>query len=261
MPPPPSQHTYLRFAYIALFLFSLFAMTACASSSKEKDKALKLSKYHYDLGVGFFSEQQIPLSIRELMLSVDANPDNPDAHHLLGFIYMGRRNYPTAIKHFKQGIALRDNFYICLNNLGAAYLAAERWEDAVALYEELTDKPTYNTPELAYNNLGWALHKLGRYKRANEAFEMATFLKPQLCLAYNNLGLNSIKQQNAIGATRAFKKAIKYCPTFVEPHFHIAQLMRVRNNPRAREFYQRCFELAAETKWGDRCRSYLEVLQ
>jgi len=41
----------------------------------------------------------------------------------------------------------------------------------------------------------------------------------------------------------------------------MAQVMRTRGNPKARAYYQRCFELGADSNWGDRCRSYLEVLQ
>lgn len=264
-PTPPQRRTRglspaaQRIAW-ALLVGALALMSACATVQEPDKKAIKKAEYHYKLGANYFAEHLIPQSIRELLLSLEQNPHNPDAHHLLGFIYMGRRNYPEAIRYFRTAIEQRPDFYICLNNLGTAFIASARWEEAVALYEDLVTKPMYNTPELAYNNLGWAYYNLGQYERAQEHLEMAVFLKEELCLAYNNLGLTYLKLNNPVGADRAFNNAITRCPHFTEPHFHLAQLMRSRNDPRARFFYQRCYEMSANSNWGDRCRSYLEVM-
>ncbi|MEL6182434.1 MAG: tetratricopeptide repeat protein, partial [Myxococcota bacterium] len=235
-----------RFHTMLIALLALMMATGCTSASEERKKAVETGLQHLQLASGYFADKQIPQSIRELTLALEADPKNPDAHHLLGFIYMGRRNYPEAIRHLKQAVELRDDFYIAINNLGSAYIASGRWEEARPLYEELISKPTYNTPELAYNNLGWVQYNTGDYRSARDSLEMAIFLKPSLCLAHNNLGLVHVKEGNMVGARRSFQRAIKRCPTFVEPHFHIAQVMRTRGDPMARAYFQRCFELAAD---------------
>ena len=241
---------------LAVVLTFTFGSGCAGKKAAEKAKA---SQYHYQMGANYFSEQMAQQALRELLLAVEVDPNHADALHLLGFIYLGRRDYPRAIEYLRKGVAARKDFYICLNNLGTAYMASGRWEEAVEIYEELINKPMYNTPELAYNNLGWSYHKVGEDRRAEETLQMALFLKPEMCLAYNNLGQVQLDQGNRIGALRNFMQAIKRCPAFTDPHFHTAQLLRQKGDPQARLYYQRCWELAAESTLGDRCRSYLEV--
>jgi len=255
----------LRASRGAVALVLLLAIVAtslgCTSESEVQKKAVKDGQYHFQLASNFFNEQMVPQALRELLIAVETDPTNADVLHLLGFIYMGRRDYNRAIEYYQKAIESREDFYICMNNLGTAYLAAERWEDAIALYEDLVNKPMYNTPELAYNNLGWALYKLGQQRRAADALEMAVFLQPRMCLAHNNLGLVRQEQGNPVGALRSYHTAIEKCPTYAEPHFHMALLLVQRGDPSARLYLQRCYELASDASWGDRCRSYLEVAQ
>lgn len=255
--PTPPQRAVLLVVLLALVLGSV----GCATESELQKKAVKDGQYHFQLGSNYFAEQMIPQALRELLVSIENDPKNADALHLLGFIYMGRRDYNRAIEYYQRAIEARPDFYICMNNLGTAYLAAERWEDAVGIYEELINKPMYNTPELAYNNLGWALYKLNQQRRAADAFEMAVFLQPRLCLAHNNLGLVREQQGNPVGALRSFHTAIEKCPTYAEPHFHMGLLLAQRGDPSARLYLERCYELGSDSSWGDRCRSYLEVAQ
>ena len=39
------------------------------------------------------------------------------------------------------------------NNLGAAYLASSRWDDAIKVYQELVGNIMYGTPGNGHNNL------------------------------------------------------------------------------------------------------------
>ncbi len=248
-----------RMLWPALVAIALAVALTCGCAAGKQAEKTRQTQYHYQMGANFFAEQMIPQALRELLLAVEADPGNADALHLLGFIYMGRRDYTRAVQYYRQATAARPDFYICLNNLGTALMASDRWEEAIEIYEELINKPMYNTPELAYNNLGWSYFMAGQSRRAEEMLEMAIFLKPELCLAYNNLGQVQTKMTNAASAQRNFVHAIKRCPNFAEPHFNLAQILRQREDPDARLYYQRCYELSAETTLGDRCRSYLEV--
>lgn len=234
------------------------ALSGCATGKPDKSLEDK-ANYHYQLGSNFFREQLIPQAIRELELALEKDPKHADSLHLMGFIYMGRRNYPQAVRYYRQALDAKPDFFICKNNLGTALMAMNRWEEAITLYEELITQATYNTPELAYNNLGWSYHKKGDQEKAKEALEMAVFLKPEMCLAHNNLGLVQQEQDNSAGALRSFLKAAQLCPDYPEPHFHSGQLLRTRQDPRAQQYYKRCHELAPDSTWGERCRAYLGI--
>ncbi len=244
--------------HVAAVVALVAGAQGCATAKLTKEDQEK-ADYHYQLAANHFSDKQIPQAIRELTLSLEKDPQHADALHLMGFIAMGRQNYPQAVDFFKRAIEARPDFYICINNLGTALLASHRWDEAILVYEELINKPTYNTPELAYNNLGWAYHEAGQGDRAEEMLQMAIFLKPDLCLSYNNLGIVQLERKNTVGATRSLQQAIKRCPTYQEPHFHLGQLLREKQDPKAREYYQRCYEIGPENTWGERCLSYLEL--
>lgn len=233
--------------------------TAPQSSDRLELKADKKPDYHYQLAANFFAEKMVPQALRELLLTIEIDPAHADALHLLGFIYQGRRDYTQAIVYYRRAVAARDNFYIAQNNLGTALLAAGRYDEAAKLYEGLTTKPMYNTPELAYNNLGWAYYKQGDHLRAEESIRMAIFLKPQMCLAQNNLGVVLSDRGDSNGAQRAWTKAATECPEYPEPHFHMGMLLHARRDPKASDWFRRCYDLAPDSTWGDRCRSYLEV--
>ena len=243
-------------------LLAVLTCGACLTPQKTERLELKAEKnadYHYQLAANFFAEKMIPQALRELLLTIEIDENHAYALHLLGFIYQGRRNYTQAITYYKRATAARENFYIAQNNLGTAMLAAGRYDEAAELYEGLTTKPMYNTPELAYNNLGWAYYKQGDHLRAEESIRMAIFLKPSLCLAQNNLGVVLLDRGDKTGARRAWTKAVNECPKYPEPHFHMGMLLHARRDPKASEWFRRCYDLAPDSTWGDRCRSYLEV--
>jgi type IV pilus assembly protein PilF len=249
---------WFRTASVWLALWVSVCGAGCATGKPEKATLAK-ADYHYQLGANFFRDQLIPQAINELETALGHDPGHADALHLLGFIYMGRRNYPQAALHFRKALEAREDFFICQNNLGTALMAMNRWDEAIVVFEGLVARPTYSTPELAYNNLGWSFHKKGEQSRAEEALEMAVFLKPEMCLAHNNLGLVQLAQEDTVGALKSFQKATQLCPNYPEPFFHGGQVLRAKEDPRAREYYQRCYDLAPESTWGERCMAYLGV--
>lgn len=232
----------------------------CVTAQQKKaEEDIKTADYHFEAANGYFHNHQVTLAIRELTFALEKNPDHVRAHYLLGYIYMGRRDYPKAITHFKRAIELKPDFHDARNSLGATYLAMERWEDATVLFEELLAEPLYTSPELAHNNLGWAYYNMRRYPEAIEHFRMATFLKPQFCLGYNNLGMALEATGDRSGAVKQYNRAIELCPTnYAEPHFNLGKLYQASGDMRqARSHFQRCSELSPHNKLGERCREYL----
>jgi hypothetical protein len=89
---------------------------------------------------------------------------------------------------------------------------------------------------------------------------MAVFLKPQLCLAHNNVGLTYQKLGNHDEAMVSFMEAVRLCPKqYAEPHFHIGKLMAEAGNPNARSHFEACARIEPGTNLGRRCREYLSV--
>lgn len=238
-------------------LFLCLCLSGCVSPQRVQDQ--QDAQWHYEMAAGYFEAGEIALAIKELMTSLERNPDLHEAHHLLGFIYMGRRDYNKATHHISESIRLKPDYHIARNNLGSLFLALERWEDAQEQFEMLIDEPLYPTPELAHNNLGWAYYNQRRYSRAIEHYRMAIFLRPQMCLAFNNLGLAYMAIGNFYESSENFREAIERCPTnFAEPHFHLGKLLIDNGDAQnAMGHFRRCVEIDSSSNVGRRCREYL----
>ncbi len=245
----------------AMAVGSVAVLSGCAGAQEKKDKKqIENADWHYKMGAGYFQSHEIPLAIRELHTSLKMKPKQFKAHYLLGFIYMGRHEYTKSIQHYKASLKYKPDFLFAKNNLGAVYLATERWRDAAKIFRELLEEPMYTTPELAHNNLGWALFKLRRYQKAIEHLKMAIFLKPQMCLAYNNLGQVYEAMHQPDKAETQYRKALRKCPeNYAEPHFHLAKLMQRRGDPGARRHFKKCAQIQPDSNLADRCRQYLQV--
>ena len=112
------------------------------------------------------------------------DPENPEAHQVLGRVHLAMGALEPAIHHFLQVLERDPDHGHALNNLGLAYLRASEDERALeALRRAATLLPT-----LAYvhNNLGVALERLGHREDARQAYAVAMELSPRYVKARVN---------------------------------------------------------------------------
>lgn len=245
---------------VLLVVLGLLGLS-CGGAQRVDDEAMEQSEYHYQLAVGHFQAHEVPIAIRELLESLNYNPENPDAYFLLGFIYHGRRDYATAIQHYREALRLRPNWHEVENNLGVIYLEQREWGMAEALYRRLVQVPTYQTPGHAFNNLGWALYNQGERHEARENFQLAVEYQPEHCVAWNNLGMVQEELGDARNARRSLEQAIRRCSRYVEPRYRLGVMLYRQGEElrRAHELLTECVDLEPESRWGDRCREFLAL--
>ncbi len=240
-----------------ILLLTLLVL-AC-SSSKGDAPAEKKSEYHYKLGTNCYLEQKITCALTELYRSIDLNPKNAKAHHMLGFIYMGRRQYTEALKHMSLAMELDPKYLEARANYGALLLAMEDWKGAIELLMPLTREPLYPTPYLVNNNIGWAYFKLKKLPLAEKYIKMAIFLNPKMCLAYNNIAMVHEACRRTEDAIDAYGAALKYCPDYQEPMFRLGVLyQKLTRHDEARKVLEKCMKLAPDAQYGRRCKQRLQ---
>jgi Tfp pilus assembly protein PilF len=248
---------------LALVLL-VMSVAGCGPSRTEVKKQKEQAEYHYKLAYNHYFDRAAPnadAARQAILKSLDLEPDNADARLLAGLIFMGREMYLRAIDEFQYALRLRPDFQYAMNNLGACYLALERWDDAIPIYEQLAGDLRYSTPGVAHNNLGWAWYKKGDLKKAETHFRQARLVQPQLCPAHNNLGMVYADMGKARSAVKHLQEALRRCPTYAEPHYHMGRLAQnARQLDDAVAFFKKCMELGGASPLADRCESRVLAL-
>jgi tetratricopeptide (TPR) repeat protein len=109
--------------------------------------------------------------------AIDLDDAVPDAHCLLAFIYLWKKEYEQAIALSKRSIDLNPNYADALAGQGDILSFAGRPEEAIGLIEKaMRLNPIH--PVWYLWDLGHAYFLTGRYDEATEAFKRALNRNP-----------------------------------------------------------------------------------
>ena len=160
-----------------------------------RDDALRALERARDLeprnvdGLRYFGEYYRttdPARAEELFrAAVAATPDDWRSHFTLGLFYYRSANYNSAIGAWERARTLSPDNMIVLRNLGGAFHAVDRTDDAATIFQralEIEPQPSI------YNNLATMRFFQGRLADAAAAFEKAVELNPGYYLYWGNLG-------------------------------------------------------------------------
>ncbi|HET9961923.1 MAG TPA: tetratricopeptide repeat protein, partial [Nitrospiraceae bacterium] len=120
-----SAHVVL--AQMLLFT-SLFAQPGVLQAAEVSSDQGRRS---YEKGVALFREGDADGAIEALKKSLQQNPSQPEAYHLLGLVYFnGKRNPDEAVQAFNQSLKLNPRSAEVLNHLADVYLAQGKSSEA-----------------------------------------------------------------------------------------------------------------------------------
>jgi tetratricopeptide (TPR) repeat protein len=141
---------------------------------------------------------------------LDAQPNEPDALHLLGLVALQLGELADAIEQVRRAVKLAPEVALYHATLGEMCRFAGRPEEAVAHGRRALDlKPDY--PE-ALNNLGNALRAMNRLDEAECAVRRALEIEPRFVQAWKNLGMMLHELKRLPEAIEAYRKALAQSP-------------------------------------------------
>lgn len=145
-----------------------------------------------------------------------AEPRHADSLHLLGLIAYEDGRYDMAVEFIGQAVLLQEGNFFYHYNLGNAFRAQRRADDAVAQYERaLALKPDCAE---AHNNLGVILNEQGKRDDAVAHYERALALNPDSADAHNNLGNGLAAQGRTADAMAHYERALVLNPGHANAH-------------------------------------------
>jgi tetratricopeptide (TPR) repeat protein len=206
-----------------------------------------------------------------------ANPDHPDALHLLGVLSHQVGDGARAVALMGRAVALRPGVAVYHNNLAEAHRVLGQLDQAAAhCLTALRLQPENaaatstlglvslgrNQPEaaaahfrealrlcpdfaLASNNLGNALRLLGEKEQALAHFRRAVEIDPTLAEAHSNLGQFLLEHHRLDEALVHCREAVRLRPDFAEAHSNLGNVLReMKRLDEAKRSYAEALRLA-----------------
>ena len=203
----------MKLPLYAISLLFLMFMVSCATLQTEG--AIQNSAARYKIGVGFYSEGKVQQAFVEFQRAYELNPQNKEAVYAIGIIYLLSFDETLkAIDFFQKAIKIDPDYAEAYNNLGYAHAKIGKFDAAIPFYKKAVSNLLYATPEMSFVNMGRAYYRLGRCDEASAAYKEAIKRAPNFDLPYLGLALC----YNATGkygdASAALSRAIVLNPQY-----------------------------------------------
>jgi predicted O-linked N-acetylglucosamine transferase (SPINDLY family) len=189
---------------------------------------------------------------------LQAHPDHSDVLHLLGVIAHQAGKHEIAVEHIARAIALNPTAAEYHSNIGEAYRALARLNEAEASCQQaLALKPDYAE---AHNNLGNALKAQGKVKEAAARYRQAIAHKPDYAEAMNNLGVVLHVQGKLEEALTYYRQALAIKPGYAEVYNNLGNVFREQDKlPEAADSYRQA--LAIKPGYAEACNNLGNVFR
>ncbi len=169
-------------------------------------------------------------------------PENPDALHLMGMLYVEKGDHRAGRKLIRRAIESDDRVAIFYVSLGNSYQTEDRFDEAVECYRNALRLDPNSVEALC--NLGNTLREQKNYSAAINCYQRCLEINSHLPEVYNNLGLAHQNQDNLAAAQKSLQRAIELRPEYAEAHNNLADVYRQQSNfDEALQHYRRAFSL------------------
>jgi Tfp pilus assembly protein PilF len=264
---------------------------ACPSNGGQQNS--KLAQTHYLLGSDYVKKKMPDAAKRELMRSIELDPENKDAQQLLGVIFFfegmnkvnileRERCLKGAAASEQRGEANKD-FRRCerylleavrlakkdkktesdaLNYLANVSLHFERYDEAIVRAEQALSNILYTSRHLALGTLGWAYFHKGKLAPAARELRQSIFHQPRFCVGRYRLAKVYYKQEQYTEAHAELQKVIddKSCPIQEAHHLLGLTLMKLKKPEQAKVEFDTCVKLNPKSCISEECRRYAKLI-
>jgi tetratricopeptide (TPR) repeat protein len=212
------------------------------------DQNPDVHEIHTILGNIYNRIGNLEAALEEYKTALELNPEVSETYFNLGLVYTQKKWLDLAISAYKKAIQLNPTYARAHSNLGNLFLLKGELDQsiqecgiALQLCQDLPEALCTMAAALIQkrNNLEQNLNliSLGENKKllmkktggefikqAIALCEKAFTIKIDLPVAYNILGMAYVYQQKNMEAEKAFLKAIKFFPDFIEAHMNLGTM-------------------------------------
>jgi Tfp pilus assembly protein PilF len=278
---PPSR--WRAFCLTGLLLLG----AACATKSKRDPDQ---SYVRYQLGVEYFQGRRIEAAIEELEKALAADPENADAHNMLGIIALrqghdyveqaettaclaGRDGesvrqdanlrFRQAENHLRTAVKWRPEFAAAWNNLAVAALALGEWDVAIEAAGQALKDSTYSEPESARANLGWAYLQRKELQKAWKELHESVARAPKYCVGRYRLAKVFFERGDMEQAADTLSPLLDDARCPIQDAVLLGALVAQKRGERdrARTLFDKCMQMAPRSCISNQCRKFVGLIR
>jgi protein O-mannosyl-transferase len=161
--------------------------------------------------------------------ALEHTKNNCMAHYCLGLALSDAREYPAAIREYRDAMAICSDMPEIHSHLGVALLHVGQPQEALDQFQTaLRINPDYVE---GHNQFGAALAELGRPDEAQRQYEIALRLDPRYAQAHQNLANRFVQQGNTAQALKEYETALAIDPDYPDAHCNLGKLLTTLGRP------------------------------
>lgn len=178
-----------------------------------------------------------------LVRAVELNPDDFDAHYLLGNLYRLRDERLLTIASFRKALAIKPDFEECRRDLSIVLAQSGQPKEAQLV---MSQGPAFGIDTLNHHYFSGNLYmEVDNYAAAVASFQLAKQLKPQDVGILINLGIAQLKLRDYQGALQSCKDILAFAPDNAMAYCNIAAVHQMTGQwERAIENYRKAIRLS-----------------
>ena len=171
----------------------LEALTRYSDAIRAYQRALTIRPDSLEANLGisssYLQSDRPDSAIRYAEAAAKLEPEAVHTRLNLASTYEGAGMFEEAIREYEVALELGDTTQELLLRVIGAYMKAKRWQEAANAAETLVKIAPSSA---AYERLGRAYFRLGKYEMSMEAYREAVDLDPESWPSLNGLGVNAL---------------------------------------------------------------------
>lgn len=203
----------MRKIRLCICVLLLAAFTACATTDNTEN--VERAGAYFKIGVAYLNENKVQQAFVEFQKAYDLNPQNHEVLNAIGIIYLLHFDeHLRSIEYFEKAVRVNPSYSEAYNNLGFAHEKLGRYEAAISFYRKAVANMLYATPEKAFVNMGNAYYRIRDFDSAIYAYREAIKRAPTLSIAYMRMSLCFNAMSRYGDAASAMTEAIRLDPFY-----------------------------------------------
>jgi len=190
------RRTHKKLAVVTACLLTVLFVVGCSTIDKVKS-------FFASSRTSEAQAEQTRSRVQQFFSNVRPARGNPDSHYLLGRYYFERERYSEAVVEFRKAAAIKPDFVLAYNGMGACYDHLKEFakaRDAYLAALEIDPKAAY-----VHNNLGYSHYMQKEFTAAIDEFRKAIELDQGNARFHANLAIAYVGVEQYAVAAKEFE--------------------------------------------------------